>query len=76
LLFCKTPVRLTSRYLPGHGKFHADLNKAKQGLEEWVIPIGAVKTTVAIGPGHDKSDCVELSQLVLDGVKGEAAHFH
>jgi hypothetical protein len=31
---------------------------------------------VTIGPGHDKPDRVELSQLVLDRVKGETTHVH
>jgi hypothetical protein len=31
---------------------------------------------VTVGPGHDKSDCGELSQLILDRVKGESAHVH
>ena len=52
------------------------MNNAEQGLEEWVIPVGAVETMVAVGPGHDKSDRVELLQLVLDRVKGETTHVH
>ena len=52
------------------------MNNAEQGLEEWVIPVGAVETMVAVGPGDDKSDRVELSQLVLDRVKGETTHVH
>jgi len=31
---------------------------------------------VAVGPGHDEPDCGELSQLVLDRVKGETTHVH
>ena len=65
-----------SRYLSGHGEFYAVLNNAEQGLEEWVIPVGAVETMVAVGPAHDKSDRVELSQFVLDRVKGETTHVH
>ena len=64
------------RYLSGHREFYAGVNDAEQGLEEWVIPVGAVETMVAVGPGHDKPDCVELSQLVLDRVKSEATHVH
>ena len=64
------------RYLSWHGEFCAVLNNAEEGLEEWVIPVGAVETMVAVGPGDDKSDRVELSQLVLDRVKGEPSHVH
>ena len=38
--------------------------------------VGAVETMVAVGPGYDKSDRVEFSQLVLDRVKGETTHVH
>ena len=31
---------------------------------------------VAVGPGHDEPECGELSQLVLDRVKGETTHVH
>ena len=31
---------------------------------------------VAGGPSHDEPDCGELSQLVLDRVKGETTHVH
>jgi hypothetical protein len=31
---------------------------------------------VTVGPGHDKPDCGELSQLILDRVKGEPTHVH
>ena len=48
----------------------------KQGLEQRVFLVGAIEPTVAVGPGHDKPDCGELSQLVLDRVKGEATHVH
>ena len=48
----------------------------KQGLEKRVILVGAIETMVAVRPGHDEPDCVELSQLVLDGVKGEPTHVH
>ena len=41
-----------------------------------MIPVGAVETMVAVGPGHDKSYRVELLQLVLDRVKGETTHVH
>jgi len=41
-----------------------------------VILVGAIETMVAVGPGHDKSDRVEFSQLVLDGVEGETTHIH
>jgi hypothetical protein len=48
----------------------------KQGLEKRVISVGAIEAMVAVGPGHDKPECVELSQLVLDRVKGETTHVH
>ena len=38
--------------------------------------VGAIETVVTVGPGHDKPECVELSQLVLDRVKGETTHVH
>jgi hypothetical protein len=41
-----------------------------------VILVGAIEAMVAVGPGHDESDRVELSQLVLDRVKGETSHIH
>ena len=41
-----------------------------------MILVGAIETMVAVGPGDDKSDRVELSQLVLDRVKGETTHVH
>jgi hypothetical protein len=47
-----------------------------QGLEKRVILVGAIETMVAVGPGHNKSDRVEFSQLVLDRVKGETTHVH
>ena len=31
---------------------------------------------IAVGPGHDQPECVELSQFVLDRVKGETTHVH
>jgi len=31
---------------------------------------------ISVGPGHDKADCGELSQLILDRVKGESTHVH
>jgi len=31
---------------------------------------------ISIGPGHDKTDRGELSQLILDRVKGESTHVH
>ena len=67
---------MTQRYLSGHGELYAVLNNAEKGLEEGVTPVGAVETMVAVGPGDDKSDRVELSQLVLDRVKGETTHVH
>ena len=48
----------------------------KQGLEKRVISVGAIKTMVTVGPGHDEPECVELSHLVLDSVKGEPTHVH
>jgi hypothetical protein len=48
----------------------------KQGVEKRVISVGAIETMVAVGPGHDEPECVELSQLVLDRVKGEPTHIH
>jgi hypothetical protein len=48
----------------------------KQGLKKRVILVGAIETMVAVGPGHDEPECVELSQLVLDRVKGETTHVH
>jgi hypothetical protein len=48
----------------------------KQGLEKRVILVGAIETMVAVRPGHDESDRVELSQLVLDRVEGETTHIH
>ena len=41
-----------------------------------MISIGAIETMVAVGPGHDEPERVELSQLVLDRVKGETTHVH
>ena len=41
-----------------------------------MISVGAIEAMVAVGPGHDKPECVELSQLVLDRVKGETTHVH
>jgi hypothetical protein len=41
-----------------------------------VIPVGAVETMVAVGPGHNKSNRVKLSQLILDRMKGQATHLH
>jgi hypothetical protein len=41
-----------------------------------MILVGAIKTIVAVGPGYDKPECVELSQFVLDSVKGETTHVH
>ena len=48
----------------------------KQRLEKRVILVGAIETMVAVGPGHDEPECGELSQLVLDRVKGETTHIH
>jgi hypothetical protein len=48
----------------------------KQRLEKRVISVGAIKTMVTVGPGHDEPECVELSHLVLNSVKGEATHVH
>ena len=48
----------------------------KQGLEKRVILVGAIETMVTVGPGHDKPNCSELSQLILNRVKGEATHVH
>ena len=48
----------------------------KQRLEKRVISVGAIETMVAVGPGHDEPECGELSQLVLDRVKGETTHVH
>ena len=48
----------------------------KQRLEKRVISVGAIKTMVAVGAGHDEPECGELSQLVLDRVKGETTHVH
>ena len=48
----------------------------KQRLEKRVISVGAIETMVAVGPGHDEPDCGELSQLILDRVKGESTHVH
>jgi len=48
----------------------------KQGLEKRVILVGAIETMISVGPGHDKADCGELSQLILDRVKGESTHVH
>jgi len=41
-----------------------------------VILVGAIETMIAVGPGDDKADCGELSQLILDRVKGESTHVH
>ena len=41
-----------------------------------MILVGAIETMVSVGPGHDKADCGELSQLILDRVKGESTHVH
>ena len=41
-----------------------------------MILVGAIETMVTVGPGHDEPECVELSQLVLDRVKGETTHVH
>ena len=41
-----------------------------------MILVGAIEAMVAVGPGDDKSDRVELSQLILDRVKGETTHVH
>ena len=41
-----------------------------------MILVGAIETMISVGPGDDKSDRVELSQLVLDRVKGETTHVH
>ncbi len=41
-----------------------------------MILVGAIETMISVGPGHDKADCGELSQLVLDRVKGESTHVH
>ncbi len=41
-----------------------------------MILVGSIETTVTVGPGHDKPECVELAQLVLDRVKGETTHVH
>ena len=38
--------------------------------------VGAIETMISVGPGDDKADCGELSQLILDGVKGETTHVH
>ena len=38
--------------------------------------VGAIETMIAVGPGDDKADCGELSQLILDRVKGESTHVH
>ena len=48
----------------------------KQRLEKRVILVGAIETMISVGPGHDKADCGELSQLILDRVKGESTHVH
>ena len=48
----------------------------KQGLEKRVILVGAIETMISVGPGHDEPECGELSQLVLDRVKGETTHVH
>ena len=41
-----------------------------------MILVSAIETMVAVGPGDDKPECIELSQLVLDRVKGEPTHVH
>jgi len=41
-----------------------------------VILVGAIETMISVGPGDDKADCGELSQLILDRVKGESTHVH
>ena len=41
-----------------------------------MILVGAIETMVTVGPGHDEPECGELSQLVLDRVKGETTHVH
>ena len=41
-----------------------------------MILVGAIETMVSVGPGHDMADCGELSQLILDRVKGESTHVH
>ena len=41
-----------------------------------MILVGAIETMISIGPGHDEPECVELSQLILDRVKGESTHVH
>ena len=41
-----------------------------------MILVGAIKTMVTVGPGHDEPECVELSQLILGRVKGETTHVH
>ena len=41
-----------------------------------MILVGAIETMIAVGPGDDKADCGELSQLILDRVKGESTHVH
>ena len=41
-----------------------------------MILVGAIETMVAVGPGYNEPECVELSQLVLDRVKGETTHVH
>ena len=41
-----------------------------------MILVGAIETMVAVGPGYDEPECVELSQLILDRVKGESTHVH
>ena len=48
----------------------------KQGLEKRVISVVAIETMLAVGPGHNKPECVELSQLILYRVKGETTHVH
>ena len=41
-----------------------------------MILVGAIETMVSVGPGHDKADCGEFSQLILDRVKGESTDVH
>ena len=41
-----------------------------------MILVGAIETMVAVRPGYDEPECGELSQLILDRVKGESTHVH
>lgn len=57
-------------------KRFAELNDCDQLCVHRVIPISSIKAVIPVRPTGEKTNCAQLAQFVLNGVKSEPADVH